>query len=102
MAGRALTVIVVVMGVAILAGFAVLGGTIASRMSHPSARMAAGAGAFAAAPVELPAGAQIEAISTGSDRVVLEIALPDGRRQLVIVDLATGRRLGTIPLRIGP
>jgi hypothetical protein len=32
----------------------------------------------------------------------LELVLPEGRRQLVVVDLATGARLGTIELRAPP
>jgi hypothetical protein len=38
-------------------------------------------------------------MSVGSERLVLEIVLPDGDRRLVIIDLATGRQLGAIPLR---
>src|SRR5438309_897805 len=35
----------------------------------------------------------------GPDRLVIDLLLADGTRQLLIIDLATGRRLGTIPLR---
>ena len=41
-------------------------------------------------------------MSVGGDRPVLDIVLPDGNRQLVIIELATGRRLGAIPLRAAP
>jgi hypothetical protein len=47
----------------------------------------------------LPKGSELETMSTGADRIVLEIVLADGSRQLVVIDLATGRELGTIPLR---
>jgi hypothetical protein len=57
---------------------------------------------FAAAPIEFPAGARIETMSTGSDRLVIDLVLPDGNRRLVIIDLATGRLLGTIPLPTAP
>lgn len=97
MPARTLTILVVVMGVMILAGFAVLGAMIAVRMSHPSSSSAS-LRPFAAAPIALPAGARVEAISAGTDRLVIDIALADGDRQLVIIDLATGRRLGTVPL----
>jgi hypothetical protein len=53
-------------------------------------------------PIEIPPGARIEAMSNGPDRVVLDVMLADGSRQLVVIDLATGRRLGTIPLRAAP
>jgi hypothetical protein len=41
-------------------------------------------------------------MSTGSDRLVIDLVLPDGNRRLVIIDLATGRLLGTIPLPTAP
>ena len=40
--------------------------------------------------------------SNWSDRLVLDILLPDGNRRLVIIELATGRPLGAIPLRTAP
>ncbi|HEX3884612.1 MAG TPA: DUF6476 family protein [Stellaceae bacterium] len=95
---RALKILVAVMGAMILAGVAVLGATVAGRMSKGTPPAAA----YAAAPVEIPAGAHVEAMSTGADRVVLALALADGTRQLVIVDLATGKKLGVIPLRPTP
>ena len=52
-----------------------------------------------AAPLELPAGARIETIGVGAERLVMAIVLPDGTRELVIVDIASGRRLRNIPLR---
>lgn len=98
---RALVLAVVGMGVAILAAVAFLGATIAGRVAHRPPAVAGApvtAQAFVAPPIEVPKGAHVEALSTGADRLVLEIALADGSRQLVILDLATGRRLGTIPL----
>lgn len=91
---RGLKILVVAMGILLVAGVAVLVGAIALRLSHRGAALAA----FTAPPIALPRGATIEAISTGADRIVLELRLPDGTRQLVVVDLASGRELGTIPL----
>ena len=96
---RTLKVLVVVMGVLILAGVAVLIVAIAGRLSQ---RGGPNGAEFDAAPIELPVGARIEAIGTGPDRAVLDLLLADGSRQLVVIDLATGRRLGTIPLRAAP
>jgi hypothetical protein len=95
---RALKILVVVMGVMIVAGLTILIVVIAGRLS----RGGPVAAPFAAAPIELPAGARIETISVGGDRLVLDIVLPDGSRRLVIIDPATGRLLGTVPLRIAP
>jgi hypothetical protein len=97
---RALKILVVVMGVMILAGVTALVVVIAGRLSRGGA--GASAPPFAAAPIELPAGARIETMSTGGDRLVIDLVLPDGNRRLVIIDLATGRSLGTIPLRTAP
>lgn len=97
----ALKVLVIVMGVMLVAGVALLVVVIAGRVSHKAASIGT-AQPFAAAPIDIPAGARIEAISTGPDRVVLDLTLADGNRELVVIDLATGRRLGTIPLRAVP
>ena len=98
---RALKILVVVMAVAILVGFATLIVVIAGRISRSNpATMRAQP--FAAAPIELPAGARIETMGVSSDRLVLDILLPDGNRRLVIIDPATGRLLGVIPLHTTP
>jgi hypothetical protein len=98
---RALKILVGVMAVMIVAGLALLIVAIADRLSR---RGPTGTPSrpFAAAPIALPAGGRIEAMSLGGDRLVLDIVLPDGNRQLVVIDLATGTRLGTIPLQTAP
>jgi hypothetical protein len=95
---RALKILVGVMGAMILAGVAVLGATVAGRLS----RSAPPPQAFTAPAVDIPAGSRVEAMSTGADRVVLDLVLSDGSRQLLIVDLASGRKLGTVPLHASP
>ena len=101
----ALKILVVVMGLMILAGVATLIVVIAGRLPHGGSGAVPGAPSsppVAASPIELPAGARIETIGVGSDRLVLGVMLPDGNRRLVIIDLATGRPLGAIPLRTAP
>jgi hypothetical protein len=93
----ALKTLVVVMGVMLVVGFVALVVVIAGRVSHKTAGLAA-TQPYTAAPVEIPAGARIEAMSAGPDRLVLDLLLPDGNRELAVIDLGTGRRLGTIPL----
>lgn len=95
---QALKVLVVIMGLMILAGLTLLGAIIASRMVHRPPTTAAAGPAFSADPIDLPAGSRIATIKVGSDRLVLDIVLPDGNHQLLVIDLGTGRRLGTIPL----
>lgn len=105
---RALTILVVVMGAMIIAGLALIAAKVAGGLAQPAPRAAVTRSAtasqppFAAAPIELPAGARVAAISTGTDRVVVDVALADGSRELLIIDLSTGRRLATVPLRAGP
>ncbi len=99
---QALKVLVVIMGLMILAGLTLLGAMMASRIGHRSPATAAAPQAFRAAPIDLPAGARIATINVASDRLILDIVLPDGNRQLLIIDLVTGRRLGEIPLHLKP
>lgn len=97
---RALTVFVIVMGVVIILGFGVVAAVIAGRMSRVErpAGAAAGASSFATG-FDLPRGARIAAMTTAPDRLILQLALPDGASRLVVLDLGTGARLGTIELR---
>ena len=99
----ALKILVVVMGVLIAAGFVLLVVAVAGRLAAPVSgvrKPAADTSApFSAAPIEVPAGSRVEAMAFAGDRLVLDLVLADGERQLIILDLATGRRLGTVPLR---
>ncbi|HEY1797473.1 MAG TPA: DUF6476 family protein [Stellaceae bacterium] len=95
---RALKILVGVMGAMILAGVAMLGATVAGRLSKSSPP----AQAYTAPAIDIPAGARVESMSTGADRVVLDLVLADGSRQLVVIDLANGRKLGTVPLHPAP
>lgn len=97
----ALKTLVVVMGIMLVVGFVALIVVIAGRASHKTAGVAA-AQPYTAAPIEIPAGARVEAMSAGPDRLVLDLLLPDGSRELAVIDLVTGRRLGMIPLRAAP
>ena len=99
---RALKILVVVMGIMLVGGFVTLIAVIANRVAQRQAEVATApvtTAPFTADPVELPAGARIETIAVGPDRLAVNIVLPDGNRELVIIDLASGRRLGGIPLR---
>ena len=96
----AMKVLVIVMGVMLVAGVIVLVVAIAGRVSQKPT--AIGTQPFAAAPIEIPPGARIEAMSAGPDRLVVDVLLGDGTRQLIVIDLATGQRRGTIPLRAPP
>jgi hypothetical protein len=98
---RALKIAVLVMGVLLVVGTVALIVAIATRVSHKPLEPVARA-EYAAPPIDLPAGSRIEAMTAGPDRLVIDLLLADGTRQLLVIDLATGRRLGTIPLRTVP
>jgi hypothetical protein len=93
-----LKILVVVMGVTLIGGLALLVVLIAGRLSRNSSALHS----FAATSIDIPRDAKIGAMAAGTDRLVMELVLPGGERQLVIVDLATGTRLGTIELRSLP
>ncbi len=94
---RALKILVAVMGIMLIGGFAILVAVIAGRISRGSVPRS-----FAPTEIDVPRDARIEAMTAGTDRLVLELLLPDGRRQLVVIDMASGSRLGTIDLRTAP
>jgi hypothetical protein len=98
---RALKILVVVMGVMLMVGFAALVAVIAGRVSRGGPSPAT-ARVFASPAIDIPHGGRIEAMTAGPDRLVLALALPDGGRQLLVIDLATGTRLGTIELHPVP
>jgi Family of unknown function (DUF6476) len=98
---RALKILVVVMGVMLIVGFAALVAVIAGRVSRGGPASTA-ARAFANPSIDIPRDARIEAMTLGPDRLVIALALPDGGRQLLVIDLATGIRLGTIQLHAVP
>jgi hypothetical protein len=98
---RALKILVVVMGVMLVGGFATLIAVIGGRISRGGSAPGT-ARTFATPAIDIPHGARIEAMAAGPDRLVLALALPEGGRQLVIIDLTTGVRLGTIELRAAP
>jgi hypothetical protein len=98
---RALKILVVVMGIMLIVGFAALVAVIAGRISRGGSTPTV-TRAFSSRAIEIPRGARIEAMTAGPDRLVLGLTLPEGGRQLLIIDLATGVRLGTIELQPTP
>jgi hypothetical protein len=98
---RALKILVVVMGVMLVVGFAALVAVIADRVSRSGSTTTAAHG-FAAPPIDIPRGARVEAMAAGPDRLILALELPEGGKRLVVIDLAKGVRLGTIELHPVP
>lgn len=95
---QALKIVVIVLGVLIVVTTGVILAVIAGRLS----RGPAAPSPLASGQVDIPAGARVEAMAAVADRVILDLLLPGGERQLVVIDLASGRKLGTIGLRPAP
>jgi hypothetical protein len=101
---RALRLLVIVLGVLLVGGTLALVGAIIMRSQHGSeSRGEPRAAASTAAPydtvLDLPAGAVVKSLQPAGERLVVHIALPDGSQQIVILDLGSGARRGTIELR---
>jgi hypothetical protein len=97
---RALKLLVVVMGVLLVAGTAALIAAIIDRASHRAAAppLSAARG-FERAVIDLPAGARVLDSAAADGRLVVRIGLAEGGEQLILIDPASGARLGTIELR---
>jgi hypothetical protein len=48
--------------------------------------------------IELPSGARVADFTASGDRLVLRLIMPDQEQRLMIVDLATGKAIGTLTL----
>ena len=91
---RALKALVIVMGVLIVAGTAVVIVTVAKRVS-PSGRPAS---TPVAASLTLPAGCSVAEMTTIGDRLALRLSGEGDCRQILLVDPATASITGHISL----
>jgi hypothetical protein len=102
---RALKVLVVVMGVLLLAGVAVVIVTIMTRLAqHPAATAPAAAMEgrpvpFGTTTLALPAGARVIEMQSAGRRLALHLRHADGSEALLILDPDTGTEIGTIELK---
>lgn len=108
---KALKALVIILGVMIVAGIAVIGVTIYHRATNlvnspvpgstePAVRTGFGPG-FGRVALDLPPGSRVVEMTAEGDRLILRLRLADGGRQILILDMATGKRLGTFELRDG-
>jgi len=84
-----LKTVVIVMGVLILAGIAVVGVTLVNRMGGASAPAAT------AGRIELPSGARIVETHVDGKNVVLRLTLPDGTSRIAVYE-TSGKLLSMI------
>lgn len=97
---RWLKVLVIGMGVAIVIGMAVVIFEIAQRASTPSraASEAKSVRTFGDVGIQIPANAVVVDTHTGPARLTVRLRLSDGRAALLVIDTASGEKLGLITL----
>jgi hypothetical protein len=98
---RGVMILAIVMGVTLVVGTVVLIAVIIGRVEHPAVPPLA-ARPYAAAPIEIPRGARVAAMTMEAGRLVVDLALSQGDQEIIVINLATGARIGTIELRAAP
>lgn len=89
--------VVIGLGVLIVAALGVIIVTIASRLESHKAIVATAAGAsYGVKNVDIPVGARIVRVRVVGQRLLFDISGPGPTRALMVYDLDTGQRLGTI------
>ena len=98
---KPLLAVVIIMGVLIVAGLVVVVVTIVNRMSGERPVATASAGfSFGTIDLPIPAGCQVMETTTAGDRLILRLGSGDRCNQVLIVDMTSGKLLGT--LRMAP
>ena len=98
---RPLLALVIIMGVLIVVGLVVVVVTIVNRMSGERPVVASVAPpSFGMVDLPMPAGCQVMETTTSDERLILRLGSGDRCNKLLIVDLTSGKLLGT--LRLAP
>ncbi|MDJ0951441.1 MAG: DUF6476 family protein [Alphaproteobacteria bacterium] len=97
---QALKFLVIFMGILILAGLAVIAIELGSRFSGRGGD--AGKGGFGTVELGLPAGTSVTAVDGTVDRLFVTTRLPDGREQILILDLESGAVVGRVNVTAAP
>ena len=94
---QALKALVIILGILILIAFGFLAYGVATKFGGSKPTVAA-EGAFAENRVALSAGARVVETTFGGGRIILRVVEPDGAEALVLIDAATGVRVGLVHL----
>ncbi len=89
---RALKVLVVVMGIVIIAGLAVVAVTVVKRMGGAAEKP----GTFETATLSVPSGCRVVEMVPAGERLVLRLGEGERCRGILVVDLKTGALLGRL------
>ncbi len=96
-----LKALVIVLGILIVAGLTLVAVTVGRRAGGPDGTAASGSTAvsgFGEVSLRIASGARLVDATADGGRLVLRLRLADGTDQVTIVDLQTGRPLGTVRL----
>ena len=94
---QALKALVIILGILIMIAFGFLAYGVATKFGSSKPTVAA-EGAFAENRVALSAGARVVETTFGDGRIILRVVTPDGAEALVLIDAATGVRVGLVHL----
>jgi hypothetical protein len=61
-----------------------------------------GGAQFGDKTIELPRNGRLVGVHTEAGRLILRVLLPGNRETLIVLDLATGERLGTVTVQPAP
>jgi hypothetical protein len=95
---KGLLALVIIMGVMIVAGLVVVVVTIAMRLSGSGTEAAATTAGFGTLDLPVPAGCQVMEMVAADDRLILRLGSGERCNQIIVVDAANGRNLGTVRL----
>ncbi len=106
---QALKILVVVMGVLIVAGIAVIGVTIYNRLAGggegrpvAAADGADGRRGFGTVDLSLPEGCEIVDVIAEGERLIVWSGARAGCERVYVYDVSDGTLLGTLDITIGP
>ena len=99
---QALKALVITLGILILVAFGLLAYGLATKFkSAPAPAVETAPVAFDETTVALPKGASVVETRLGEGRAVLRLSFAGGGEALLVLELATGRRVGLIRLTEG-
>ena len=96
---RALKALVIGMGILILIGFVAVVVAVIDRAGEDPSIAQSGATTergFGDVRVSVPPGAQVIGTSADGGRLIVHLRLAGGEARILVIDLATGKRLGAI------
>ncbi len=94
---QALKALVIILGIFILIAFGFLAYGVATKFGGSKPTVAAES-SFAETRVALPADARVIETTFGGGRIILRVVKSDGTEALVLIDAATGVRVGLLHL----